>query len=440
MSSGFMFWLWTLLTGSKLKAYHFEGHRLLAADRKVAAINLYREMLRQWPDQPDGYLGLSQAYRAMGLRPEAIREAKIGEALAQLQKNPDDLAYRIDLASGLIEKEQFSRAAAHLDYALKLAPKDKELLKLAAHVFIKNRNYERAVTALIEVTRQEPLQATHYEKLAKSQGSLRLTQQAVRSGAIAEALKAVDADPGNAEMVDRAIRQFIAGGFTDRALILVERCLKGHEDNAGLQRLMGEMLLNDHQSQQAITALKLAVSLDPTDIKAHSLLGQTYQREGNKEMAEHHLGLVRTIDLAKQSKDPIDASIAMVRVLIDSGNQEQALQQAENVCKEYADDWRAPYALGMALRAQGKVKEAITQLQKAMSQNCLAPEPHLEMASLQSDLGEILEAVGEARKAVNLSPRDPEIRRVLASVLRTHGFADQAVEEEELAEAFSKKA
>ena len=62
------------------------------------------------------------------------------------------------------------------------------------------------------------------------------------------------------------------------------------------------------------------------------------------------------------------------------------------------------------------------------------------MALLQSDAGEVLEAVGEARKAVNLSPRDPEIRRVLAGILRTHGYTDQAIEEDELAEAFSKKA
>ena len=95
--------------------------------------------------------------------------------------------------------------------------------------------------------------------------------------------------------------------------------------------------------------------------------------------------------------------------------------------------------MGVTLRAQGKTREAIKQLQKAMTADSVAPEPHLELALLQSDAGEVLEAVGEARKAVNLSPRDPEIRRILANVLRTHGYTDQAVEEEELAEAFSSK-
>jgi Flp pilus assembly protein TadD len=149
--------------------------------------------------------------------------------------------------------------------------------------------------------------------------------------------------------------------------------------------------------------------------------------------------LVKTIENAKKCKDPMEVSIAMVRVLIDSGNLEQAYKQAEVVYKDNPDDWRSPYIMGIALRAQGKIKEAIQQLHKAMGRNSIAPEPHLELALLQSEAGEVLEAVGEARKAVNLSPRDPEIRRVLAAVLRSHGYSDQAIEEEELAEAFSKK-
>ncbi len=440
MGLGFMYWLWTLLTGSKQKAYHLEGRRLLAAKQNIAALNIYREMVGHWPNQPDGYLGLSQAYQAMGLRPEAAREAKIGESLTELERNPDDLAYRLELASALMEKELYSRAAGHIEYALKLAPKQKELLKLAATAFNKNRNYERAAVILSELIDQEPLVTAHHESLTRNLQAGKLARQAVRANAMSEALKAVETEPGNAELVDRAVRQFLSGGHQDRALMLVERCLQGNEDQAGLHRLLGELRLDERENPEAIAALKKAISLDPVDIRAHSLLGRAYQREGNLQLAEHHLGLVSTIENAKKSKDPMEASIAMVRVLIDSGNLDQAHQQAEIMSKEHEDDWRAPYIMGIALRAEGKVKEATQQLQKAMTVNSIVPEPHLEMALLQSDVGEVLEAVGEARKAVNLSPRDPDIRRVLASILRAHGYTDQAIEEEELAEAFSKRA
>jgi tetratricopeptide (TPR) repeat protein len=439
MGLGFMFWLWTMLTGSKRKAYHLEGRRLLQAKQNIAALNVYREMVKHWPNQPDGYLGLSQAYQAMGLRPEAAREEKIGESLEQLARNPDDLAYRLDLASALMEKELYSRAAGHIEYALKLAPKDKGLLKLAAKAFNKNRNFDKAAAVLNELINQEPLVIAHYEALTKNLQAGKMARQAVRANALYEALKAVEAEPGNSDLADMAVRQLLSTGHKDRAFMLVERCLQGNENQAGLHRILGELQMGELENKEAIASLKKAVSMDPVDIRAHSLLGRAFQKEGNNQMAEHHLELVSTIENAKKSKDPMESSIAMVRVLIDSGNLEQAHQQAEIMSKEHSDDWRAPYIMGIALRAQGKFKEATKQLQKAMFTNSVAPEPHLEMALLQSDVGEVLEAVGEARKAVNLSPRDPEIRRVLATILRAHGYTDQAVEEEELAESFAEK-
>lgn len=438
MGLGLRFWLWTLLTGSKLKAYLLEGRRLLSTERNISALNVYREVVGQWPSRPDGYLGLSLAYQAMGLRPEALREARIGESLSRLENNPDDLEPRLELAAALMEKEMHSRAAAHLDYALKLAPRKPEVLKLAAEAFRKNRNYTRAANVLAELVRQEPLEASHYEALAKNLGDAKITQQATKAGAMAEALKDVAKDPGNSEVVDRAMRQFMSSGHRQRALMLVENCLQGNEDKAGLHRLRGEILLEERQHAEAVAALSKAVALDPIDIKAHYLLGRAYQMEGDPQKAEQHLSLVSTMEAAKQSKDPLEVSAALVRVLIDSGNLEQARHKAEALYRDHPHDWRSTFILGMVLRAQGDRKEGIHKLRKAMHQNPLAPEPHLEMALLQSEAGEVLEAVGEARKAVNLSPRDPEIRRLMAGILRAHGYLDQALEEEELAEAFTK--
>ncbi len=439
MGLGFRFWLWSMLTGSKLKAYELEGRRLLATGNHLAALNLYREVVREWPDRPDGYWGLSEAYRAMGLRPEATREATIADSLAKLENDPDNLDARLELASALMDKELYSRAAFHLEHALKLAPTKKEVLKLAAQAFSKNRNYSQAVKVLSELVQQEPLEAAHYEALAKNLRAARRNQQAAKVGALAQALRDVAQDPGNPEVVDRAVRQFLASGQRSQALMLVERSLHDYQEQAGLHRLYGEILLEERRIEEAIAALEKAVKLDSIDIRAHTLLGRAYQRAGELEKSEHHFELVKFIEEAKQNKDPLEACTTLVKVLIDAGNPEQARQQAEKLAREHPDDWRAPYVLGMVLRAQGNRKEAIYQLQQAMKQNHLAPEPHLEMALLQSEAGEVLEAVGEARKAVNLSPRDPEIRRILAGILRTHGYLDQAVEEEELAEAFAAK-
>jgi Flp pilus assembly protein TadD len=439
MSLGFRFWLWAVLTGSRQKAYTLEGKRLLAIGHNLLALNTYREVVRQWPNQSEGYHGMSKAYWAMGLRPESAREQQIGDSLARLQSDPDDVEARVNLARALIEKEMYGWAAAHLDYAIKLTPRDPEVLKLAATAFSQNRNYTKAADALFELVRQEPLNAEYYESLTRNLRKAGLTQQAAKQGAIAEALKAVEADPGNSELVDRAVRHFLAGGKRSLALTLVERSLSRNPDKNGLHRLKGELLLDERQGKAAIESLLKAVELDPTDIKAHALLSKAYRHEGMTAKAEQHGSLVETIETAKKSDDPLEADAALVRVLLDSGHLERALEQAEKMAREHPDDWRSPYVQGLVLRGQGRNQEAQRAFAKAVNLNSMVPEPHLEMAQLHSESGEVLEAVGEARKAVNISPRDPDIRRVLAGILRAHGYLDQAAEEEDLAEAFEKK-
>jgi Flp pilus assembly protein TadD len=54
-------------------------------------------------------------------------------------------------------------------------------------------------------------------------------------------------------------------------------------------------------------------------------------------------------------------------------------------------------------------------------------------------MDDMIGAVSEARQAVALSPRDPEVRIALAEILRAHGYMDQAIEEEELAESLAKR-
>jgi tetratricopeptide (TPR) repeat protein len=439
MSLGFRIWLWSLLTGSRLKAYLLEGKRLLQSGNHVAALDIYRQIAAQWPNRPEGYQGAAKVYQAMGLRPEAAREAQIARALEKLNRDPDDVQARMDLAEALADKELYSRAAGHIDRALKVAPRNRDLLRLAYQIFQKNRNYRRAVRALEELIRLEPLDAELYERLAENLRAARLHAKATRARALANALKAVREDPGNSEVVDQAVRQLLNNGQRRQALALVERCLKDHPNQSGLLRIYGELLLEEQDTKGAIRALRQAVELDPIDIKAHTLLGRAYLREGMVSKAEHHLNLVKTIEDAHRSNDPLEAHATIVRVLIDNGNLEEARRRAEQLARQHPDDWRAPFVLGMVKRAQGRDAEAKRAFLDSIRLNPNAPEPHLELAKLYSDAGDVMEAVSEARAAVNLAPRDPEVRRALAAVLRAHGYIDQAIEEEELAEAFAKK-
>jgi Flp pilus assembly protein TadD len=67
------------------------------------------------------------------------------------------------------------------------------------------------------------------------------------------------------------------------------------------------------------------------------------------------------------------------------------------------------------------------------------PRPLLARAAMYSRLGDAVEAISQARQAVAAAPRDADVRRALARILRAHGQARPAQEEEELAEAMSRR-
>lgn len=439
MNGSFRLWLWTLLTGSRLKALVMEGNRLLTTGRQTEALEFFRAVSHGWPSQPEGYQGMGEVYAAMGLRLESSREKVIADALIKLDDHPDDVPVRMGLIQALVDKEMFGWAAAHMSHVLEQSPRDIEALRLAARVYVLNRNHNKAVDALYGLLRREPLEAAHYRQLAQNLRATHNTQEAAKSLALADALEAVSNDPGNSEVVDRAIRQLQANGRRSLCLPLVERSIKGNPDKAGLLRLQGELLLEEHDGKQAMLALRKSVELDPTDQRAHSFLGRAYRMEGHDEKADHHFNLAREMEVAKKSGDPLNAEVVMVRLLLEGDRLEQARDRAAVLAAEHNDDWRAPHALGMVQKKMGKAKEALASFQQAKRLSQRSPEPRMEIAWLLSEQGEHLEAIGEARQAVQMAPRDAEVRRSLALILRTHGYMDQAIEEEELAESLAKK-
>ena len=215
---GFRQWFLTLLTGSKLKAGLLEGDRLLASENYVDALNVFREITHAWPNEPAGYEGMSRTYQAMGLRLEARREADIADALEALENDPDDVHSRTKLAQALYEKEMYGWAAAQIQHALKLAPRDPEVLETAVLAFTSNRNFAKAVATIRKLLAKRPLDAGLYEKLAVNLQGAQDPSGATKATALAAALKAALDDPGDPAAVDRAVRNFLSRGMREQAL------------------------------------------------------------------------------------------------------------------------------------------------------------------------------------------------------------------------------
>ncbi|KIX12858.1 tetratricopeptide repeat protein [Dethiosulfatarculus sandiegensis] len=432
-------WIWRILTGSRFKALLMEGGNLLKAGHNVEALDLFRQAVRGWPARPEGYQGMGDTYQAMGLRPEANRENTIANALMALEQNPDDHTSRINLARALHEKGMAGYAAGHMDQIIHKFSKDVETLRLAAIIFRDNGNFSRAADALRHLVYLDPLNTEYYDNLTLCLTKLNQGTEALTYLSISKALSQVEKDPNDLEAVEQAVRQFVAAGQKQSALLLVERTIGSSSKPNGLYRMQGELLLSERRIPEAEKALRQAVANDPTDLKAHRMLSNLYKLRGEKKLAQQHQELAEAMEKARKSGDPVATEMAMVRLLLRSGKKDLARERVEALKANHPRDWRGPFLEGLMAKSQGNTNQAMGFFQAARRLDVTAPDPHIEIARIHSKMDDMIGAVSEARQAVALSPRDPEVRIALAEILRAHGYMDQAIEEEELAESLAKR-
>ena len=85
--------------------------------------------------------------------------------------------------------------------------------------------------------------------------------------------------------------------------------------------------------------------------------------------------------------------------------------------------------LGSALRAEGRLDEAVALSSRALLLKPDFPEPHVNLGFIGLQRGNALEAEGHFRRAIELKPRSVPARTGLASALEQQGRYDEAVEQ-----------
>jgi tetratricopeptide (TPR) repeat protein len=391
-----------------------------------------------WPDRLEGYEGLEQVYRSMGLLEEAQREALIVEAMRALKDNPADVDSRLRLIRGLVTKQMYATALPHLEQALKLAPNNQDVLRQAGVVLRYNRLVTRALDTIGKALVKEPLAADLYEQQAFCLRALERQLEATQSLSVAKALQAVAREPANQEIMERAIFQLTVVKRRKYALALVERSLADYPQAAALLCLRGELLLEEDRQDEAQRSLRESMALDPLRSKTHSLLAGLYQLKDNRERAAWHRQLADLLDQARRKTDRVESDTTLIEALLLLRQFDQAQERAEGLGRQYPQDWRSHAVLGRVRKEQGRLREALDSYRQATRLNDKAPEPFMAMAWIYAQSGQVKESVGQARQAVSLVSRDSGMRRQMADLLDELGFSDLAKEERALAEAMSK--
>lgn len=105
---------------------HYEkAHTLTACEKHAAALKCLKEALREQPDHVEAHYMMGNIYLELGKPRRAIKCLK-----KAIQINPHHIITHMTIATAYTITKQYRLAKSHMDMAVKLAPKDRDVLKL----------------------------------------------------------------------------------------------------------------------------------------------------------------------------------------------------------------------------------------------------------------------------------------------------------------------
>lgn len=125
-------------------------------------------------------------------------------------------------------------------------------------------------------------------------GEISLAKQDI-PGAIAELEKERAINPLEGGLYDRLGDAYIRNGQYDEAQHALNRAVLLEPNATGPYILLGRVMLKQQNPVMAGMYLERALSMDPGNYIAHSLLAQVYRAEGRKEEAAHEFQLAEKI-------------------------------------------------------------------------------------------------------------------------------------------------
>jgi tetratricopeptide (TPR) repeat protein/TolB-like protein len=222
---------------------------------------------------------------------------------------PNEPLYRFNYGYALWRNQNHSEAIEHLNFALKSNPRDGEALFLLAKSLAATGQQAEAAKTDNEAKRYLP----NYAKWAVAPDKipflarfkqefnraafdrLERQQQAVANGPTAQQIS-------QRQSLDRA-RQLILENNDAEAVNLIQRVLQIEATNAEAYFLRGIIYYRSKDAENAVKALRTAVSYDPRLIEAHIALGRLYLSRGERGLALAHSR--QAVEIDPQNRDAI---------------------------------------------------------------------------------------------------------------------------------------
>ena len=386
-----------------------EGLRLLDRSQDVAAEAKLRQALRGYPNDPQLLGGLGLALMRPGHRREAL--VYFGRA----KEHEDDID-NLSKWNDLITSTRYWLTLEKADQALE------------------QKRTNEAASLYSSALKQQP---------GSTFAQLGLAQVAEAQGRLADAevgyQRLLSRDPGNASAIRGLIRLYQAQS-PERALAFIETLNTSQRasfaelrDSLRLARyrLLAEQALERDDQPAAITALRQARSLAPTDPwLAYRLASSLQQQQAFSEADAVFADLLK-----RQVNDPV-ARYAHALYLSGAGRDAQALTSLHRISeRDWDEDMRA-LATRLErrelmsridkLRTSGREAAAVELMEKRLRTHGDSVDDLLALADWAAARGEPAVAAPYVERALRIDPAHPEARLMHIELLLASGKTEAA--------------
>ncbi|VAX16233.1 Chemotaxis regulator - transmits chemoreceptor signals to flagelllar motor components CheY [hydrothermal vent metagenome] len=182
----------------------------------------------------------------------------------------------------------------------------------------------------------------------------------------------------------------------------------------GYERL-GNLFVETDREKEAVESFELAGGISPNNARRQATLGKLHIKQGNTEKAEKAFSLA-----IQNDRDNAALRVEIGEAYLGSG---QAVKAAEAFKGSLAiiEDSNVYNRLGIALRRQGKVREAIAEYLKAID---VAPEDevlYFNLGRAYFENEDYSNSIVALRKALELDRDFAECEELLTQVLKQSG-------------------
>jgi len=313
-----------------------------------------------------GVAGGAQAPAAAPAPPDAdtlfakgVKLHQSGDILGAIEAYQDALAKeagRIDARSNLgaafVSLGRYAEAVEQYRKALEIDPDNRRVRFNLALAQYKGGNVVEAADELKWLVDREPQNRSARLLLADC------SQQMGQDEAVVLLLSGRDAEYGDDRLYAYVLgNALVRRGEVERGQVYIDRLFQGGDSAEG-HVLMGAAQLRRQDFRAALTELERAVALNPALPTVNSLYGRALMGMGRREDAADAFRK----ELTKNPND-FDANLYLGLLLKDDGKLDEALDRLKRADRLRPGDPRTLYGLGALHLAAGRVPEAQTALE-----------------------------------------------------------------------------